>query len=501
MLKCDDRFARQNRDGPPPEFPLASPSSSIVHHLSGPIGRAPTRTARKRGRSTMHPDHDEAGGGSRLVHFHCASCSRRSRGLARTLDSLVRVSRRVRCGPLGSGLSESASGIDRPHSSPWRGVANAFVPAEAGSPVSDGDVAGRAAVGARRTRRRIARRPTGPATRATLESRPMGNGGRMGLDPHGFTHCWTLFSKFFSSFPRGTCSLSVSRPYSSSLGWSLPPVLGCNPKQPDSRRATRRAAAVASRTGLSPSPTLPSKRLGRDGLEDHRTGPLLRSTSRTTGRAISTVGHFPLHSPLLRESWLVFRPPLSDMLKFGGSSWPSRGPNLDGLSPLDDGVVSALRRTRPTHVFRLGGRTGGWPRQLQLTGVMSLSRYDGGTDSRPAMLAARSDGRHLRSKSRRFDLQFTLRFSQLAAFFIDARAQRSTVRSTILSRTDSTVFFSFQSKRKNYRSRSIDDDPSAGSPTETLLRLLLPLNDQVRPTWPGPAAIWRTRRARFGRPH
>ena len=27
-----------------------------------------------------------------------------------------------------------------------------------------------------------------------------------------------------------------------------------------------------------------------------------------------------------------------------------------------------------------------------------------------------------------------------------------------------------------------DDDPSAGSPTETLLRLLFPLNDQVRPT-------------------
>ena len=50
MLKCDDRFARQNRDGPPPEFPLASPSSSIVHHLSGPIGRAPTRTTSAVGR-------------------------------------------------------------------------------------------------------------------------------------------------------------------------------------------------------------------------------------------------------------------------------------------------------------------------------------------------------------------------------------------------------------------------------------------------------------------
>ena len=32
----DDRFARQNRYEPPPEFPLASPYSGIVHHLSGP---------------------------------------------------------------------------------------------------------------------------------------------------------------------------------------------------------------------------------------------------------------------------------------------------------------------------------------------------------------------------------------------------------------------------------------------------------------------------------
>ena len=36
MLIFDDRFARQNRCEPPPEFPLASPYSSIVHCLSGP---------------------------------------------------------------------------------------------------------------------------------------------------------------------------------------------------------------------------------------------------------------------------------------------------------------------------------------------------------------------------------------------------------------------------------------------------------------------------------
>jgi hypothetical protein len=32
----DDRFARQNHYGLPPEFLLASTYTSIVHHLSGP---------------------------------------------------------------------------------------------------------------------------------------------------------------------------------------------------------------------------------------------------------------------------------------------------------------------------------------------------------------------------------------------------------------------------------------------------------------------------------
>ncbi|ODQ68868.1 hypothetical protein LIPSTDRAFT_225391, partial [Lipomyces starkeyi NRRL Y-11557] len=38
-----DRFARQNRYEPPPEFPLASPYSGIVHHLSGPNSYALTQ--------------------------------------------------------------------------------------------------------------------------------------------------------------------------------------------------------------------------------------------------------------------------------------------------------------------------------------------------------------------------------------------------------------------------------------------------------------------------
>ncbi|CAN7092684.1 unnamed protein product [Brassica rapa subsp. narinosa] len=47
----DERFARQYRCGPPPEFPLASPRSGIVHHLLGPDRHAHTRTLLRRSRS------------------------------------------------------------------------------------------------------------------------------------------------------------------------------------------------------------------------------------------------------------------------------------------------------------------------------------------------------------------------------------------------------------------------------------------------------------------
>ena len=40
--------------------------------------------------------------------------------------------------------------------------------------------------------------------------------------PQQFQALLTLFSKFFSSFPRGTCSLSVSRPYLALEGIYLP---------------------------------------------------------------------------------------------------------------------------------------------------------------------------------------------------------------------------------------------------------------------------------------
>ena len=52
------RFARQYRCGPPPEFPLASPRSGIVHHLSGPDRHALTRTLLRRSRSVGGATHE-----------------------------------------------------------------------------------------------------------------------------------------------------------------------------------------------------------------------------------------------------------------------------------------------------------------------------------------------------------------------------------------------------------------------------------------------------------
>ncbi|XP_012832759.1 PREDICTED: uncharacterized protein LOC105976415 [Erythranthe guttata] len=114
--------------------------------------------------------------------------------------------------------------------------------------------------------------------------------------PDNFKHSLTLFSKSFSSFPRGTCSLSVSRPYLA-LDGIYRPIGAAFPNNP-----TRRQRLVVRQgpgtTGLSPSPAPLSRGLGP--------GPplrtLLQTTIRTTGPSDSQVGLFPVRSPLLGES-------------------------------------------------------------------------------------------------------------------------------------------------------------------------------------------------------
>ena len=87
MSKCDERFARQYRYEPPPGFPLASPSSDIVHHLSGPNRYANTQTSLRRLKSVVTT--------TLLTFTFTVHMTFEDTHLHTCVDSLVRVSRRV----------------------------------------------------------------------------------------------------------------------------------------------------------------------------------------------------------------------------------------------------------------------------------------------------------------------------------------------------------------------------------------------------------------------
>ena len=85
----DERFARQYRYEPPSEFPLTSPYSGIVHHLSGPNRYSHTQTSLRRSKSVGCAKQKNP-----TCYFHYAYAFATHK-LEHMLDSLVRVSRRV----------------------------------------------------------------------------------------------------------------------------------------------------------------------------------------------------------------------------------------------------------------------------------------------------------------------------------------------------------------------------------------------------------------------
>ncbi len=85
---------------------------------------------------------------------------------------------------------------------------------------------------------------------------------------NNFKYFLTLFSKFFSSFPHGTCSLSVSRQYLALDGiyhllWAEFPI---NP----TRRQRLVECLTSCPTGFSPSRTPCAKGLGHDAAQSTR---------------------------------------------------------------------------------------------------------------------------------------------------------------------------------------------------------------------------------------
>ena len=131
---------------------------------------------------------------------------------------------------------------------------------------------------------------------------------------NGFTYFLTLFSKSFSPFPHGSCSLSVSCPYLP-LDEVYHPFWAAFPNNPTLRKYFA-SAQPRPRTGLSLSTTCCSKQLGHGRSRRDNTSWDYNSPFQHNGDL--QVELIPLHSPLLRESWLVSFPPLSNMLKFSG---------------------------------------------------------------------------------------------------------------------------------------------------------------------------------------
>ena len=133
-----------------------------------------------------------------------------------------------------------------------------------------------------------------------------------------FTYLLTLFSKFFSSFPHGTCSLSVSRQYLA-LDGAYHPISAGIPTYATLSTISVRGRESSQRRDYHPLWVLRSSRLRpnpRRWTIDYRLQP--EKSVKTSGLQFEL---FPLHSPLLGESLLVSFRPLINMLKFGGWSY------------------------------------------------------------------------------------------------------------------------------------------------------------------------------------
>ena len=147
--------------------------------------------------------------------------------------------------------------------------------------------------------------------------------GRLRLPPSGFTYSLTLSSKCFSTFPHGTCSLSVSSQYLA-LDGVYHPLRAAFPNNPTPGKPLGQLTTATK--GLTPA-------LGK-GLDQKNVGSRWEAACRIPyatfprppKRLGFSAGLIPLHSPLLGESLLVSFPPLSDMLKFSGSSRLISGP-------------------------------------------------------------------------------------------------------------------------------------------------------------------------------
>jgi hypothetical protein len=142
-------------------------------------------------------------------------------------------------------------------------------------------------------------------TTEPLGSRPLAS-------PLTISGLLTLLSKCFSTFPQGTCLLSISRQYLAMDG-GYHPFCALLPKSVTQSNVTVRTLWMP-KTGLSPSVACLSRHLRHPSI----LATSMMHNSKQQNHLDSHLGLFPFRSPLLGESLLVSIPPLNYMLKFSG---------------------------------------------------------------------------------------------------------------------------------------------------------------------------------------
>ncbi|KAK7323176.1 hypothetical protein VNO77_26639 [Canavalia gladiata] len=282
LFKSDERFARQYRCGPPPEFPLASPRSGIVHHLSGPDRYALTRTLHRRSGSVGGATHKGIPPISFLTPYGF------TRPLTRTHVRLLGPC--FKTGRMGNPQVDARSmEVPKHVKSTHAALHN-----------RDDDVS-----------TRISTSQAWATIAIRIDQCPESIGGPAHTVPH----------------PTETHPLDgIYRP----IGAAFP------------NNPTRRQRLVVRQgpgtTGLSPSLAPPSRGLGL--------GPPLRTLLQTTIRTPKVTdfhgGLFPVRSPLLRESLLVSFPPLIDMLKLSGRALNLMASGATCVRRLDGSRDSAI---------------------------------------------------------------------------------------------------------------------------------------------------------------
>uniref|UniRef100_A0A6N2K2Z3 Senescence-associated protein n=1 Tax=Salix viminalis TaxID=40686 RepID=A0A6N2K2Z3_SALVM len=488
--KSDERFARQYRCEPPPEFPLASPRSGIVHHLSGPDRHALTRTLLRRSRSV---------GGATLEGIPPVSFLAPygfTRPLTRTHVTLLGPC--FKTGRMGSPQADARSAhstiaataspqaFQRPGLRPPPRSASVHAPSRSADRLSP------------------------------FHIRPGRIAGPHPLPSRQFQALFDSLFKVLFIFPsRYLFAIGLSPIFS--LGRNLPPDWGCIPKQPDSQTAPRGAAGSSHDGALTLSGAPFQGTWAWSAAEDASPDYNSNAVGARFSAGIS------VRSPLLGESFIL-ESQCSGVREVPGAT-STRTTVSEGLS------TTACRGDRRRGLdFRptTGGsarETSIRPRPREPRGVgatMRDTQADVPSTRRPrAQLAFKDSMVHgilqftpsiafryvlHRCESRDIRCRESFRLSQkegaprhrgyegglLVLNFLGA--SRAGVRWRAVSGADASLHGTRGHEGRvppepslschGFAGRSagagFDNDPSAGSPTETLLRLLLPLNDKVQ---------------------